>query len=218
VVDLTRALPGTSQTVSRGSCNRLTYGNLDIKELQSVIDEAFIPDYNGELPMLKAIYQLLVEKIVVEDRRNIFPTFRVPFVVPAVRIVGGLVEVTSFVRGCPRLCCRERRGRGLCIVQPLWRCTTHTRRSDAPGSIMTTPRRPCRTNARPSDPEGSAYSPEILRTTALPVGATAQHCSAIRTQHVHPTRGLSTLVVSRSPCRRDRRFVAIGRVMIVGVR
>jgi len=32
------------------------YDNLDINELQSVIDEAFIPDYNGELPMLKAIY------------------------------------------------------------------------------------------------------------------------------------------------------------------
>lgn len=36
-----------------------------------MIDEAFIPDYDGELPMLKAIYQLLVEKIVVDDRHNI---------------------------------------------------------------------------------------------------------------------------------------------------
>jgi hypothetical protein len=44
------------------------------------------------MPMLKALYQLLVEKIVVNDRRHIYPTFRVPFVVPAVRNVNRLVE------------------------------------------------------------------------------------------------------------------------------
>ena len=81
-----------------------------------------------------------------------------------------------------------------------------------------TPEGPCRSNARPSGPGGSACSPEILGVTALPVGTTVQHYSAIRTQHVHPTRGLSTLIFSSSPCRRDRRFVAIGRVMIVGLR
>jgi hypothetical protein len=57
-----------------------------------VIDEAFTPDYNGELPMLKGPYQLLVEKIVVNDRHHIVPTFRVPFLAPAVRNVDGLVE------------------------------------------------------------------------------------------------------------------------------
>jgi hypothetical protein len=47
------------------------------------------------MPMLKALYQQLVEKIVVDDRNHIYPTFRVPFAVPAVRIVDGLVEVSG---------------------------------------------------------------------------------------------------------------------------
>ena len=46
------------------------------------------------------------------------------------------VEVTSFVRGRSRLCSRESRGGGLCIMQPPWRCTTHMRPPDEAESIM----------------------------------------------------------------------------------
>ena len=44
--------------------------------------------------------------------------------------------MTSFVRGCSRLCSRERRGRRLCIIQPLWRCPTHLERVAEPRSII----------------------------------------------------------------------------------
>ncbi len=47
------------------------------------------------------------------------------------------VEVTSFARGCLDLCSRESRARRLCIMQPPWRCTTHSSVHNAARSIMT---------------------------------------------------------------------------------
>lgn len=61
-------------------------------------------------------------------------------------------EVTSFVRRRSRLCRRVSRGRGLCVMHPPWRCTTHEalvrrsapimRRSSTPASAVSSHLRP----------------------------------------------------------------------------
>jgi site-specific DNA recombinase len=71
------------------------YDDLDLPELQALVDEVFAIDSSADMPTMKALFQQLVDGIEVVNRHEIHPTFRVPSLVPAVRIVDGLVEVSG---------------------------------------------------------------------------------------------------------------------------
>ena len=74
-----------------------------------------------------------------------------------------MVEVTSFVRGCPLLCSREHRGRRLCIMQPLWRRTTHA--FGVQRRPVDNDREPCQVEP-PSRSQGAGPAPaRIIRSS-----------------------------------------------------